>query len=104
MTATSLWIVLCGLLSIYTTSSTSGDAGAAALLAVLMSLMLFLYITALCVLIGAEVDSTLEHFERQQRAKDDERVAAAMTNKGKTAIVGALLGAAVAAALGRSQD
>ncbi|MFT5531306.1 MAG: membrane protein [Candidatus Poriferisodalaceae bacterium] len=102
MIATVMWIVLCGLLSIYITASTSGDASpTAALLAVLTSLMLFLNVTALCVLIGAEIDATIEMMERRERAADEEKVTAAMTRSGKATISGALLGTAIGVVLGR---
>ena len=99
--ATLLWVLLSGLLSIYFANLGGDSSGGAELLFTLTMLMLFLQITALCVLLGAEIDSTVEIFERRAMAADEARVAAAMSEKGKSALVGALVGAAAAIAATR---
>ena len=101
--ATILWVVLSGLLSIYFATLGGADNSGTDLLFILTSLMLFLQITSLCVLLGAEIDATLELFERRKVAADEERIAASMTDKGRSALVGALVGAAAVVAANRKR-
>ena len=99
--ATLLWILLSGLLSIYFATLGGSENSGTDLLFILTMLMLFLQITSLCVLLGAEIDATIELFERRAQAADEEKVAAAMTDKGRSALAGALLGAAIGIVAGR---
>lgn len=101
--ATVLWVVLSGLLSIYFATLGGSESSGTDLLFILTSLMVFLQITSLCVLLGAEIDATFEVFERRAAAVDDARVAAAMTDRGRSALVGALVGAAAAVAASRKR-
>lgn len=95
ITATVLWVVLSGLMSIYFATLSNDAKGGTELLVTLTMLMLFLQITSSCVLLGAEIDATTELLERRARAADEELVTAAMTPRGRSTLAGALLGAAL---------
>ena len=97
--ATSLWVVLSGLLSIYFTNVPGGSS--TGLLLTLTMLMLWLQITSLCVLLGAEVDSTTELLERRSIAVEEVRVATAMTPSGRSTLLAALVGLAAGLLAGR---
>lgn len=102
--ATVMWVALSGVLSIYFANLDSG-AGVTAIVGVLTALMIFLQITSLSVLVGAEIDATREKLLRRRVTEESERTArlaaAAMTPRGRSTLAGALVGTAVGAALGR---
>ncbi len=102
ITGTIVWIVASGLLSIYT-ANVDKFSGAAGLLGAITALMLWLYVTAFCVFIGAEVDVALETIEARNRAAQRERIEvgyekATRSDKGRAALAGTLLGVALGAA------
>ena len=96
---TIAWIIASGLLSIYTANSGEFSGGAATLGAI-TALLLWLYATAFCVLLGAEVDSARETLAARRKAADRAEIdrryeAATRTQQGKAALGGALLGTAL---------
>ncbi len=96
---TIAWIIASGLLSIYTANSGEFSGGAATLGAI-TALLLWLYATAFCVLLGAEVDSARETLAARRTAADREEIdrkyeAATRSQQGKAALGGALLGTAL---------
>lgn len=109
ITATLLWIALSGLLSIYMANVNKFSASAGTLGAI-TALLLWLYVTAFAILLGAEVDASMEKLasaaKAEERARIDERFeAATRTEKGRAAIGGVLVGAAsVIASRARSRS
>ena len=108
ITGTIVWIVASGLLSIYT-ANVDKFSGAAGLLGAITALLLWLYVTAFCVFIGAEVDVALEAIEARNRAAQRERIEvgyekATRSDKGRAALAGTLLGVALGAAARRATD
>lgn len=100
--ATLLWIVLSGVLSIYMANVTKFSASAGTLGAI-TALLLWLYVTAFAVLLGAEVDASIEKLARaataSRRETVDERYeAATRTETGRAAMGGLMVGAATAVA------
>ncbi len=108
ITGTIIWIVASGLLSIYT-ANVDKFSGAAGLLGAITALMLWLYVTAFCVFIGAEVDVALETIEARNRQARRERIdagyeKATRSDQGRAALAGTLLGIALGAAGRRITD
>jgi len=102
VSATLLWILLSGLLSIYMANVTEFSASAGTLGAI-TALLLWLYATAFAVLLGAEVDASMEKLDNE--AKEAERQPineryenATRTQTGRAAMGGLLVGAAAAVA------
>jgi len=102
ITATLLWIALSGALSIYMANVTEFSASAGTLGAI-TALLLWLYVTAFSILLGAEVDASIEKLDTDAKAATRERIderyaAATKTETGRAALGGVLLGVAGAAA------
>lgn len=98
ITATLLWIVLSGLLSIYMANVDKFSASAGTLGAI-TALLLWLYVTAFAILLGAEVDACLEAAAvasrtEHRRAVEARYETATRTDQGRAALAGALVGAA----------
>jgi membrane protein len=100
--ATLLWIALSGALSIYMANVTKFSTSAGTLGAI-TALLLWLYVTAFAILLGAEVDASIEKLDALARADTRSRIderyeQATRTDKGKAALGGVLLGIAGAVA------
>lgn len=98
ITATMLWIALSGALSIYTANVTEFSASAGTLGAI-TALLLWLYVTAFSILLGAEVDASIEKLDATSGAAERERIderyeTATKTQTGRAALGGVLLGVA----------
>lgn len=98
ISATLLWILLSGLLSIYMANVGKFSASAGTLGAI-TALLLWLYVTAFAILLGAEVDASIEKLAADERlahraAVQERWQAATATEKGKAALSGVLVGAA----------
>lgn len=96
---TIAWIAVSALLSIYTANAGKFSGGANTLGAI-TALLLWLYATAFCVLLGAEVDAARETIAARRNAATREEIdtkyaAATKSQQGKAALGGALLGTAV---------
>jgi len=99
ITGTIVWIVVSALLSIYTANAGKFSGGANTLGAI-TALLLWLYATAFSVLLGAEVDASIEAIASRRRNADRDDTDrlyedATRSQQGKAALTGVLIGTAV---------